>query len=104
MKSLKRTRINGLLVPRNIHFALRSRLALWLWVKTSRGSLRRGPRFRAGYYIWRDGLDCIWLVNDAGKYLQAIDHDLLQQHFEVASKCKGRSVYGRNRAKLLPIP
>jgi hypothetical protein len=51
-----------------------------------------------------DGLDCIWLVNGAGKYLQTIDHDFLQKHFEVASKCRERNVYGRNRAKLLPIP
>jgi hypothetical protein len=104
MKSIKRRGINGVLVPRNIHFALRSRLALWLWVKKSRGSLRCGQSFRAGYYSWRDGLDCIWLVNDAGKYLQTIDRDFLQKHFEVESKCKERSVYGRNRAQLLPTP
>jgi hypothetical protein len=104
MKSIKRRRINGVLVSRNIHFAVRSRLALWLWVKKSRGSLRRGQSFRAGYQIWRDGLDCVWLVNDAGKYLHTIDHDFLQKHFEVESKCQERSVYRPNRAKLLPIP
>ena len=90
------------LLERNTHFALRSRLALWLWVKKSRGSLRRGRSFRAAYYNWRDGLDCI-VVNDAGRCLPAIE-DFLQKHFAVASKCKERSVYGRNRAKLLAIP
>jgi len=94
MKSIKRRRImefsphSPFLRERNIHFALRSRLALWLSLKKSRASLRRGQSFRVAYYRWRDGSDCIWRVNDAGKYLQTIDHDLLQKHFEVESKCR----------------
>jgi hypothetical protein len=108
MKSIKRGRImefspHSPLRERNIHFALRSCLAGWLSLKKSHGSLRRGQSFPAGYYRWRDGLDCIWLVNGAGKYLQTIDHDFLQKHFEVESKLREGGVYGRNRAKLLPM-
>ena len=110
MKSIKRRRINGVLAPFTLparkKYPFRTPIppCSVVVVKKSRGSLRRGQSFRAGYYSWRDGLDCIWLVNDAGKYLQTIDHDFLQKHFEVESKCKERSVYGRNRAKLLTIP
>jgi hypothetical protein len=110
MKSIKPTRINGVLVPFSLparkKYPFRTAIppCSVVVVNKSRGSLCRGQSFRAGYYSWRDGLDCIWLVNDAGKYLQTIDHDFLQKHFEVASKCTERSVCGRNGAKLLPIP
>ena len=109
MKSIKRRRImefsphSPVLRERNIHLVLRFRFALWLSLKKSRGWLRRGQRVRAACYRWRDGSDCSWRVNDAGKYLQTIDHDFLQKHFEVASKCREGGVYARNRAKLLPM-
>ena len=44
-----------------------------------------------------DGLDCIWLVNDEGEYERTIDHDFLQEYFEVETVSKERSLYGRNR-------
>ena len=110
MKSIKRRRINGALVPFSLpprkKYPLRTAIppCSVVVVNKSRGSLCRGQRVRAGYDSWRDGLDCVWLVSDAGKYPQTIGHDLLQKHFEVESKCQERSVYGRNGAKLLPIP
>jgi len=56
-----------------------------------------GRRFRTRYYGWADGLDCIWLVNEKGKYEQTIDHEFLKMYFEVESISKERSLYGRNR-------
>jgi hypothetical protein len=62
-----------------------------------------GKRFRVGYYSWQDGLDCIWLVNDNGKYEQAVDHDFLHKFFEIELLSKERSLYGRNRPPLAPV-
>jgi hypothetical protein len=62
-----------------------------------------GRRFRIGYYSWRDGLDCIWLVNEEGKYEQTIDHDFLQKHFEIETVFKERSLYGQNRPQFRPL-
>jgi len=50
-----------------------------------------------------DGLDCIWLVDDYGKYEQTVDHDFLMKHFEIESVSKERSLYGRNRPQFKPV-
>jgi hypothetical protein len=62
-----------------------------------------GRRFRVGYYSWQDGLDCIWLVNDEGKYEQTIDHKYLAKYFEIMALSKERSLYGKNRPRLGPV-
>ncbi len=62
-----------------------------------------GRRYRVGYYGRRDGLDCIWLVNEKGKYQQTIDHDLLQKYFEIETISKERSLYGKNRPPFEPM-
>ena len=62
-----------------------------------------GRRFRIGYYSWQDGLDCIWLVNEEGKYEQTIDHEFLLKNFEIESIAKERSLYGRGRPQLGPM-
>jgi len=62
-----------------------------------------GRRFRIGYYGWRDGLDCIWLVNDRGEYERTIDHDFLQKHFSIESVAKERSLYGKGRPRFSPL-
>jgi hypothetical protein len=62
-----------------------------------------GKRFRVGYYSWQDGLDCIWLVNDDGKYEQTVDHEFLHKFFEIELLSKERSLYGKNRPRLEPI-
>jgi hypothetical protein len=36
-----------------------------------------GRQFRVGYYSRKDGLDCIWLVNESGKYEQTTDRGFL---------------------------
>ena len=42
-----------------------------------------GRQFRVGYYSRADGLDCVWLVNDAGEYEQTTDPATLLRHFVV---------------------
>jgi hypothetical protein len=69
--------------------------------KKWRGNI--GKRFRVGYYSRMDGLDCIWLVNDDGKYQETIDHEFLRKYFEIELLSKERSLYGKNRPRLGPI-
>jgi hypothetical protein len=74
MKGIKRKRLNGALIP----FTLGARKKYpfrtpvppcsVVLVKKSHGALRRSRRIPIGYYSWQDGLDCIWLVTDKGKY------------------------------------
>jgi hypothetical protein len=58
-----------------------------------------GRVFRIGFYSKQDGLDCIWLVDQNGKYEQIIDHEYLHKFFRVESVAKERSLYGRGRPK-----
>jgi hypothetical protein len=62
-----------------------------------------GRQFRVGYYSRLDGLDCIWLVNNEGKYEQTIDHQFLAKYFEITALSKERSLYGKNRPRLGPV-
>jgi|SRR5260370_1920889 len=40
-----------------------------------------GRHFRVGYYSPKDGLDCIWLVNEEGEYEQTTDRKFLLKYF-----------------------
>jgi hypothetical protein len=62
-----------------------------------------GRRFRVGYYSQQDGLDCILLVNDQGKYEQSLDHETLARFFDIETVSQERSRYGRNRPQFSPI-
>ena len=62
-----------------------------------------GRVFRVGYYGKTDGLDCIWLVDENGKYCQTIDHDCLYKFFDVRLIAKERSLYGRERSQFPPL-
>ena len=64
-----------------------------------------GRRFRVGYYSRKDGLDCIWLVNEDGEYEQTTDRDFLLKYFEIEQLSDERNFYGvgkRRLAKLRP--
>jgi hypothetical protein len=50
-----------------------------------------------------DGLDCIWLVNDEGKYEQTTDHEGLYRYFDVIHFTKDANYYGRRRPRLPAI-
>jgi hypothetical protein len=62
-----------------------------------------GRQFRIGYYSKMDGLDCILLVDEKGKYSQSIDHEYLNKFFDIQSIAKERSLYGRGRPQFSPI-
>jgi hypothetical protein len=63
----------------------------------------RGRIFRIGYYSRKDGLDCVWLVNDEGKYEQATDHEFLYRYFDVIHFASDANWYGRRRPRIPPI-
>jgi len=63
----------------------------------------RGRIFRVGYYSRQDGLDCIWLVNEDGKYEQATDHEFLYRYFDIIHFADHQNWYGRGRPKIPPI-
>jgi hypothetical protein len=113
MKSAKRRKINGALVPFSLRprkkYLFRTPIPPLSVVRVKASSPSRswqknvGRRFRIGYYSWMDGLDCIWLVNEEGKYERTIDHDFLQKYFEIESVSKERSLYGKNRPQFEPL-
>jgi HEAT repeats len=59
-----------------------------------------GRQFRVGYYSPKDGLDCIWLVNEDGEYEQTTDRKLLLKHFDIEHLSQERSFFGRGRRRL----
>lgn len=62
-----------------------------------------GRVFRVGYYSRQDGLDCIWLVNDEGRYEQAVDHEFLYRFYDVIHFAKHTNWYGHRRPRIPPI-
>jgi hypothetical protein len=62
-----------------------------------------GRVFRVGYYSRKDGLDCIWLVNDAGDYEQTTDHDFLFKYFDVIAISDETDIHGKKRPQIGPI-
>ena len=62
-----------------------------------------GRIFRIGYYSRKDGLDCIWLVDESGNYEQTVDHDYLFKYFDILHINNERSLYGRNRGRIPPV-
>jgi hypothetical protein len=62
-----------------------------------------GRQFRVGYYSRKDGLDCIWLVNEEGEYEQTTDRKFLLKYFDVEHWSREKSVFGRGRRRLRRI-
>jgi HEAT repeats len=62
-----------------------------------------GRQFRVGYYSRKDGLDCIWLVNEEGEYEQTTDRKFLLKYFDVEHWSREKSVFGRGRRHLRRI-
>jgi hypothetical protein len=59
-----------------------------------------GRQFRVGYYSRKDGLDCIWLVNENGEYEQTTDRKFLAKHFDVERLSNETNVYGVGKRRL----
>lgn len=62
-----------------------------------------GKAFRIGYYGKKDGLDCVWLVDEVGEYEQTTDHDFLFKYFDIIMISDETDLYGVNRPKLPTI-
>jgi hypothetical protein len=62
-----------------------------------------GQEFRVGYYGRQDGLDCIWLVNEDGKYEQTTDREGLLRYFEIVRLTEERDYYGIHKRRLGPL-
>ena len=58
-----------------------------------------GRRFRVCYYSRQDGLDCVWLVNDAGQYEQTADRDGLLKYFKIERLTQERDYFGVHKRK-----
>jgi len=56
-----------------------------------------GAIFRVGYYSRKDGLDCIWLVNESGEYQETVDHEYLFKYFDVIQVSNEKNLYGMRR-------
>ena len=62
-----------------------------------------GRQFRVGYYSRKDGLDCIWLVNENGAYEQTTDRRFLLKYFNVEHLSQEKNFYGRGKRRLRKI-
>jgi hypothetical protein len=61
---------------------------------------RVGKVFRVGYSSKIDGLDCVWLVNDASEYTETWDQKGIREQFEILSLSDGTDLFGDNRPPL----
>jgi len=59
-----------------------------------------GRQFRVGYYSRKDGLECIWLVNESGKYEQTTDRPFLLKYFELERLSQEKNFYGKGKRRL----
>lgn len=63
----------------------------------------RDRDFRIGFYSRQDGLDVIWLVTEDGEYLETVDHDFLEENFELIRLSDIQDPYGENDDVIGPI-
>lgn len=56
-----------------------------------------GKIYRIGYYRRKDGLDCVWLVDDEGLYFGTVNQRLTRTHFEVLSLSDESDLFGLDR-------
>jgi hypothetical protein len=62
-----------------------------------------GRRFRVGYYSPKDGLDCIWLVNENGEYEQTTDREFLLKYFVMERLSDEKNLYGAGKRQLTKL-
>jgi hypothetical protein len=63
----------------------------------------QGRIFRIGYYSRQDGLDCVWLVNEAGEYEQTTDQKSIDEDFEILKLSDETDRFGIHREIPGPI-
>jgi hypothetical protein len=59
-----------------------------------------GRQFRVGYYSRKDGLDCIWLVNENGDYEQTTNRHFLLKYFVIERLSDEKDYYGKKKRRL----
>jgi len=95
-------RIPKIIPPRSRVRLLRADRQTPYWQKAN------GRQLRIGYYSRKDGLDCIWLVNENGAYEQTTDRAFLLKYFDVEQLSREKNFYGRGKRRLgkmhLPTP
>jgi hypothetical protein len=65
---------------------------------------QEGRLFRVGYYRKRDGLDRVWLVDDAGNYCKSVDQEMIKTHFDVVTTSTVTDLFGVNSPVIEAIP
>jgi hypothetical protein len=71
--------------------------------KTPNWRTQLGRQFRVGYYSRKDGLECIWLVDENGKYEQTTDRKFLLKYFQIERISQEKSFYGVGKRRLSKI-
>ena len=61
-----------------------------------------GRVFRIGYYSRQNGLDCVWLVDDDGQYIETVDQEMIKTHFEILQRSDESDFYGIDRPVIGP--
>lgn len=64
---------------------------------------RAGRLYRIGYYRKKDGLDCVWLVDEQGDYGGAVDQEMIRTHFKVVSVSDETDLFGVDRPEMGPL-
>jgi len=62
-----------------------------------------GREFRVGWYNRKNGLDCVWLVNEEGEYEQTTDRKFPLKYFDVEDWSGEKNLFGRRRGPLRRI-
>lgn len=62
-----------------------------------------GRQFRVGYYSRKDGLDCIWLVNENGEYEQTTNRTFLLKYVDLEQVSPEKNYYGSGKRRLRKI-
>jgi hypothetical protein len=62
-----------------------------------------GREFRIGYYSRQDGLDCVWLVNEQGKYCQTWDQSGMNTDFEILEVSGETDLFGLDCPPFAPL-
>ena len=97
-KPIHSSRLTGVPIPPL------SVVRLAAYPRTSPGWKKRlGSIYRVGYYSGRDGLDCIWLVDESGDYCETVDHNYLFKYFDLIQVSREKNLYGRGMPKIAPV-
>jgi len=73
-----------------------------LWPHARKKGHEIGEIRQVGYYSRQDGLDCVWLVDDKGRYNWSADQKWVLDKFEVVKRSVEPGLYGKTKRKIDP--